>query len=571
MTVGKSLLLLCGNSSLDTAAFSEVVVLSPARLFDYGSHTHGLHTLSDFAPNEATGEAADKALYRNLDRCLHAEANANHDLRWAPVAYMQVQLRLSRYCWLKRTLAKMLQQLAPDSITLSSAQDGDLLHAVRTLTGSGGITLELHNGALDQSTARLHRVRPYGLPQHHDPHWLTRFRWKIWRTLRGKCTCLMQPYWNFDLRDKNLFLFRSFSVISFGGRILARLLEALQIRNRDAIFDNPIDLQEGLPRIFRHELWQTHFPPDELHVINNLLTAFVSDFSAPLLDGLEQALLDLFDTIGIRRVVMLHDRLDACRMIAHAAHRRGIAVDYLPHGLIIEDFSGEAGNSPFSPDRVLAWNEPSAHAFRQLGWNATTVTHPQFERSPAPFRGLHKNWPTTQVLVLIPEWVCVTQGAQEDCALRDMIEIYAGLTMLGLNPENIHIKLHSATSESHNAKRTGLIDLRDRAKMKFTLLDTSARTADLIGQYDLVIMGLTTGLFEAVTLGVPALIFGLSPARVGGLADCTLPGAGSRNELAQALRDFDDAKTGCAYAALAAYLRAGKKIVDVLHDNAVPA
>ncbi len=560
----KSLLLLCGDSLLDLDAFSDVVVISPIRRFGLAPHSARLHTLSDFAPGKTAGELADKVLYRDLDHCLHDEARVNPSLRWAPISYLQLQLRLSRYCWLKRTLEKLLRELAPTSIVISSNKDSDLVHAAQAVTCGISVRLEFRDGEHDQGTSFLHRVRPYGLPQRVDPPWITKLRWGAWRACFGKRNVLLQPYWNLQLSGEMAFLLKSFSVINLCGRVVTKLLEVLHAQDRHSLLDRPVELQNGLPELCRSAMWQEHFSTDELFVINNLLNAFVNDFPNQLLDKIEHALLNLFDAVGVRRVIMLNDRLDACRMISHAAHQRGIAVDYLPHGLVFEDFSGECRKSSFMPDRVLAWSEPSALAFRQLGWSSTGVIHPQFEKKPYRYRELRKNWPKTRVLVLSPEWQAVTQSASEDCAITDMMEIYAGLTSLGFKAENIHVKLHSATSQAEKAKRAGLAKLRDRANMNFMLLETTSNTAALISNYDLLILGLTTGIYEAVMLGVPVVVFGMLPARVGGLRPFVIPAAASSTELVNVLERFDNCAMGLTYKDVAASLRLGPAILTAV-------
>ncbi len=567
MATNKKLLLLCGETSLDLADFCEIVTFSPIRKISLAGRKTGIHTLSDFAPDEDTGRALDLALYRNIDICLHAEALENTSLRWAPISYLQIQIRLARYCWLKQTLAKLVTTLVPESVVLSSARDDDMVHALRALTLGTGIRFEICNGELDQSTTMHHRIRPYGLPATVDPNWVTELRWRAWRAMFGKREYLVQPYWNLDIHDDTLFLLKGFSAINFLGRALAKFCEIFKIRNQEAYFHRPVELTYDSPKIIQSPSWRERFADDEVLVINHLLIAFAADFPATRLDAIERALLAIFDAVGVHRVVLIHDQLDACRMIAHAAHRRKIFVDYLPHGLMCEDFSGEHRNSPFSPDRVLAWNSTSADAFRQLGWKSSAVSHPQFQKEPLPFRRLGKNWENTRVLVLSPEWSGVTQSEQEDCAVTDMIATYNGLGELGIRPENIYLKLHASTPIAQRLKRQGLLNLRAHAKMKFTLLDTSARTMELITQYDLVVLGLTTGIFEAVMLGVPMVIFGLSPRRVGGLAGFKLPYAATAQALTSTLQEYDNDHVAATYAQIAASLRHGRLVIDTLADS----
>jgi hypothetical protein len=393
-------------------------------------------------------------------------------------------------------------------------------------------------------------------------------RWLLWAWMFGKRNYFVQPYWNLDLKNPSSFCFTSHSAINLLGRGLHKMREVLKFKHQDETFDQTVELIADITDTLRHDEWRRRFSSDEILVINNLLQAFLADYRPELLDQIERALVVIFETLGIRRVVMLHDRLDTCRLMAHAARRAGIPVDYLPHGIVLEDFSGKNSNSPFSPNRVLAWNEASAQYFRDSGWATETVKHPQFDIEPLPYRPLTKNWASTNVLVLVPDWICVTHGEQEDCMLADLADIYDALTELGILPQNIVVKYHSGTAMDGNAKRAGLAALQKATKMGFRLLDTQARTTTLIVDYDLVVMGITTGIFEAVRLGVPLVIFGLSPNRAGSIAGSHLPFAKTAGELSRVLQKYDNERTSEAYFNVTKTLRGGKSIQTALDDVA---
>lgn len=563
---GRRLLLVCGESAVDPAGFSDVVALSPARLLRLRAAGVVAHRFAQFAIGEPAGNAADATLYHDLDFCLHGEAAANNAMRWAPVAYLQVQLRLSRYCWLKRTLENALRQFEARALTVTSGLDRDLVFAARAVTRELAVDLEIGDGALDPSTSLWHRVRPYGLPQQTDPAWVTGIRWWLRRLVAGRDHCLVQPYWNLEPGGRGVFELRGFRAINFHGRALQKVREMLQLRDPHTTYDRPVELRDGPSRQLQSACWNERFTDDEIMVIENMLAVFQEDFPAPLLDRISSALAVFLRAIGVRRVVLMHDRLDACRMLSHVAHGCGIEVDYLPHGLILENYSGPCMKSPFTPDRMLAWNEFSARSFRKLGWNAVPVRHSQFAGQPESFRNLRDCWPEMRVLILSPEWVCVTQSGEEDCAINDLSEAYAGLLKLGVKPHNILVKYHSSTNRSEAIKKAGLLELKEAAGMDFTLVASGMPSDTLIDSVDLVILGLTSGIFEAVMHGVPMLIFGLSTSEVGSLSESRLPHARTADQLCAVLQNFDNESMAVVYQALAQSLRAGVPVADAMRS-----
>ena len=566
MKQSRSLLILCGESAYRPDNFDLIITLSPVRCRTLRETGIDAHSFSEWAPDEESGKSFDLALYQKLDFCLHAEAGVNSELRWAPAAYLPVLLRLSRYCWLKQTILNIFLDLSPACVYLSTDNDRDLVIAINAATESKNITIMIGNGDLDQATAMLPRVRAHTLPLRIDPIWMIKLRWLLWVWLFGKRKYFVQPYWNFNLKNPSLFFFRSHSAINLLGRVLEKLFEVLKLKNKSALSDKTVELVTNITDALHHDEWRKRFSSDEILVINNILHAFMADYRPELLDQIERALVVMFETLGTRRVVMLHDRLDTCRLMAHAARRAEIPVDYLPHGIVLEDFSGKNSNSRFSPNRVLAWNEASAQYFKESGWAAETIMHPQFDAEPLPYCPLIKNWRGTKVLVLVPDWICVTHGEQEDCLLTDLAQIYDTLTQLGVHPQNITVKFHSGTTMDRNAKRAGLAALQKAAKMDFRLVDAKVRTTTLIVKHDLVVMGITTGIFEAVMLGVPLVIYGLSPSRAGSIAGSHLPFAKTANDLSKVLLEYDNKNTAETYTVVKQALRLGKSIEAALDD-----
>lgn len=559
-----TVLLLCGEYPGALDEFHAIVCLSPNRQLSLAKRNIASRLLSDFAPGEEAGSAFDLTLYRDLDACLHAEARGNPDARWAPTAYLLIVYRLSRYLWVKRCLGNLVRKLAPAAIHLSSHTDCDLVHACRAIAAESGIRLETGAGGLDPTSAHVYLVRTYGLPRALDPRPLRALRWRLARALPGGRDFLVQTYTNIQVQDSRIRWLNFAHALNIWGRIFDKAFELLRLRGKTAFLDRPIEFDDMPLRLARSTAWCEHFAEDEIKLIDCLLRAFDEDFPADFLDRIEAALVEMLRSLGVKRVVMIHDRLDACRMLAHAAHRLGIAVDYLVHGLTIEDFAGERMDSPFLPDRILAWNQPSAAAFQRLGWRTAVVAHPQFRPPPRQYRPLTAQWSEVRVLLLVADWVVASQASREDCAIVELAEVCAALAQVGIPMKNIHAKIHGGTQASLTTKRAEIEQFRQLSGHDFTIVDPARHTTELMPQFDLVIFGITSGIFEAVMLGTPAVVFGMSLARVGGLETFAMPAARNEQELVHVLEHFDNESMREMYSGLAASLRSGSPIMEAL-------
>lgn len=559
-----AVLLLCGEYPGALDVFQTIVCLSPNRQLSLAKRNIPSRLLSDFAPGEEAGNAFDITLYRDLDLCLHAEARENPGARWAPAAYLLIVFRLSRYLWIKHCLGNLLRTLAPDAIHLSSRADRDLVHACQAITAGLDIHLGIGAGGFDPTTAYVYLVRTYGLPRTLDPRPLRVLRWRLAQALGGGRDFLVQSYANILLQDPRIRWLNFAHALNISGRIFDKACELLGLRGKTAFLDRPIEFVDAPPLLVRSMAWRQHFGEDEIRLVDCLLRAFDEDFPADLLDRTEEALMEILQSLGVKRVVVSHDRLDACRMLTHAAHRLGIAVDYLVHGLTIEDFAGEPVHSPFQPDRILAWNQPSAAAFQRQGWRTAVVAHPQFRPPPRPYRPLTARWSEVRVLVLVDDWVVASQASGEDCAIVELAEVCAALAQLGIEIKNIHAKIHGGTQASLTTKSAEIEQFRQLSGFDFTIADPARHTTELIPQFDLMISGITSGIFEAIMLGTPAVVFGMSLARVGALETFAMPSAQTAQQLVHALEHFDNDLMREMYSGLAASLRSGSTIMEVL-------
>lgn len=542
------------------ARYSSIACLSPARRLRLEQRGVQTALFSDFGPDEVAGAILDINLFKHLDEALHAEAVGNPLLKWAPLCYLAVQFRLSRYLWLKHSLRNLLSKSGVSSMCLSSAGDSDLTSAITAVCLERNCKLEIGDDPIDQITSTQYKVRFYGLPRSCDPVWLVKLRWRLWALLHDRRAWAVQPYWNLEPPGEQFFQLKVFSAINLFGRAKEKILQYFGFRLFSRISDQSLELCTPRQMILHSPEWEKRFSEDEIRLVNMVVESFASEYPADLLERMALNLEVVLQEIGVLNVILMNDRLDACRLLAFVARRCGVKSHYLPHGLILEDYSGSLSTSPFRPDRMLAWNQPSRHAFETQGWPSVSVAHPQFALQPERFRGLHKAPDEIRVLVLTSDWVCFSQAGREDCTVVDLYETCRGLLAFGIRPSNINAKFHSTNEDINRAKERGLGQLKDATGMEFEIVRSEKRTTALIPDYDLIIMGLTSGIFEAVMAGVPLVIVGKSSLRVGGIQSFGLPVAHNGEELTLLLMKYNNQQQEDAFQALAESLRSGPSL-----------
>ena len=139
---------------------------------------------------------------------------------------------------------------------------------------------------------------------------------------------------------------------------------------------------------------------------------------------------------------------------------------------------------------------------------------------------------------------------------------------LGIKGENIHVKYHhnhESIPLANHIKQDALNRLLKEANMKFTILESHHATINLLPDFDLVILGITSGIYEAVFLGIPLVVFGRFTRRAGGLREFKLPCATSGSELLKILEEYDSEKVANTYLQIANSLQSGVTLEESLN------
>ena len=550
-----TLFILCGEAEYPLDGLAEIVTWCPIRHQVLKRQGIDTHLFGDFGPREDQGRELDLQLHNDVDRALHDESATNEVLTWVPLAIGQVKWRLLRYRWLKLCLSSIVEQFHPERIVLSSDQDKDMVLAMQTIAGLFRIAYRIDGGPFDPPTNIMHLLAPYGLPATMDPLWITRVVALLLKCLHKNARILYEPYGN--LKDgfcrADALMFPAARYLNIRQAFLRKLL---RVRHMEACEPDP-PISKTHPMLIHEHMW-SHFSQDERVVINSALTHFIERLPPHKVAQILKALAVLFTILKPRRIVLASDLVSLCRLLAYAAHEAGVPVDFLPHGIAWEDCSGTRRPSPFVPDRLLAWSHASKRVYERLGWKALAVAHSVNQGERVPLRRLSQKWNKARVIVLVPEWCGVSLGGREDIMVASCVKIYKGLTDLGVLSQHIYLKSHhTAFAHTDAIRKDPLLRLQKEVGFGFSLLSSAQKSITLLPQFDLAIMGITTGIYEAALTGTPVVLFGNSSQRVGTLEGIALPYATSAQQLEEAVRNYDNVAVEKMYTELIHRLQSG--------------
>lgn len=556
-----TLLFLLGDAGYSLDAFFEVVTWCPIRHQLLKRRGVRNHLFGDFSPGAERGKVLDIELHNRLEDCLQEEAGANPSMKWAPLAFQQIQWPLLRYLWLKECARGVFRAFPPKRCVISSDKDQDFVRAIQAVAAEFEVELEVRAGAFDGSSSTLYHEAPYGIPVHLDPAWFFKLHWQLIKTRRKRIDILIESYPN--IRHASMpplsYLFNLDRALAFMRLAWKKLLRLLRITPQGLVveFDLPV-VKRRIATCGRSLIWQ-QFSKDEQAIINRAIYGFFNHYTPEFLNKVAERIAYVLSITKAVRVVLSVDLLDADRLLAHIARKQGIPVDYLPHGNIYEDCSGVYRKRSFDADRILAWSDNSRRAFVRFGWNARTIEHPVNKRAIVPLKRLPKDCQLWRVLSMIPEWLYVSQGGREDCAINDLIKIYGGLTKMGVLGSRIHVKYHETAGikEVREAKDIHLKRLQRLLDMRFRVLNSTLTVSGVMAQYDLVIIGPTTGIYEAVLRGIPVVLFGDGFDRIGALEGYSLPRAHTGKEIQNAVNVYFTDDMERVYTRLAQSLQAG--------------
>ena len=547
--------ILCGPYHADVPAAGHVVVADP---IDYrlvcSLRAAPTLLLNDFTDRGDVGALADIRFFDALDDSLLDESLVNREMRWAPLAYLHVQLRMSRFLTLRRAFGNLVSNLQPVGLTISSAADVDLLKAAESAARKAGIDFRVESGVSQQLTNANYRSTPFSIPrgvQSRAVTWLIAWGCRLAGLGGGIHSSSPEHLVGTDAAVRRM---KPHLYVDALGSVLAKFRAP---SHPQLMLENDIALSASPPIRLKSPLWQRHFDDVEMGFIACILAYVFRVYANTVIDRVYTNLHLYLEIVRPERVVMSHDKIDFYRLIAYACNQIKIPVAYQPHGIVFEDYSGHWRQNPFSPSLILGWSQLSCAGYAALGWPVERTLFGPFRRERSPYRPLAARAADWKVLCLLPEWLCGSQEGREDCFLEDLFQTVEGLRRAGAGVGQVHFKFHRGPPQNANLKAHAMERAQDFLGTRLTVLDPAISTANILGHYDLIVLSITTGIFEAIFAGIPVVIFGLWTNRACGIRAQGLPAAETAKGLSQVLSTYDNASIERIYGKIAASLSQG--------------
>jgi len=551
-----SLLVLCGETNIKISEFKEIAVLNIFRLNALTSQGISCFNLFDIPLDNRF----NRKLCSSIDHSLHLEHEYNADLKWAPLAFLNVHYRFVRYFQFKKKLEIWAKKNHASKLVLSSCEDKDLLLAAEAVCNINIIKLEKHDGAIDEysysGVANFLNANDFPDQRRTDPMWMIYCNAFLQRLFNKKI--LVQPYWNFEIK-KQTGIFSWGRSISLTGSIASRIRNKWFKKDTDSLINLLEYPSYDHSFLLKKEFWQ-EFDEYDMVIINSSLNYFYEYYPKNDIDILAKKLDCFLKYSRVKRIVAIHDCIPSVRICSCVAKRHGIQVDCLPHGIIWEDFFPATGTL-FSPDRILAWNESSRDAFIRNGLSSAAVFHPRNNKEIVDTQPVPKNLSKCKVLILLSVRIIASMEQRIDCFENDFFEIYAALTKLKIL--DIAIKFHHSSPLICRIMRNTIYKFEDNCKHNFTVIESHSDTESLINKYDLLIIGAcTTGIIEAIRSSTPFIVFRGYLSGAGILDGFDFPQANSSEELIEKIKCYDVKYYNKQFKCCAESLRKGRNPLD---------
>ena len=542
-----SLLILCGGSTLPLHHYDNIAVINVFLLDSL--QKKGIDAVDLFGIDPEIDEIK---VTHEIDFRLHQESEIRTEMFWAPLALERTVRRYLHYLQFKRRIEKWLVEQTPTSLEISSGWDKDLITAARVICQAQGINLVVHNHPFDIYTGLQPFLSAEVLPPSGDLSSLFLIKMFGWWVRLRNVIILYEPYSNLAGGYPNAESFRWWKSIATVRSLYKYVKARFKFcESAESGLDLSIYINSNDQDILNPSVW-SNFSDDERQAINSGMHNFRSKHSDYHLDQIYIALKSFFRTTKAQRLIVMDARLSHSRMLIYAAKKSQMNVDLLPHGLTNEDYT-RTTDGPFSPDRVLAWNDASRDRYRQLGVNSITISHERNRSWLDPIHREAKPIKTMNILVLLSSSVSLQLDALE----RDFLDMHAALEMLGV--ERVKWKLHNTGPMIRKIQNFTVQRLEQTLALKLEVIETRLDTQQLMSGFDIVVMaGPTSGIFEAARFGIPFVVFGGQLERVGGLDGFVIPRADTKDELVEAIRDFDYKAHQTLCIALRDSLNAGK-------------
>uniref|UniRef100_UPI004048C3BE hypothetical protein n=1 Tax=Polynucleobacter sp. TaxID=2029855 RepID=UPI004048C3BE len=523
-------LILCGVTDQNYSEYKFIAVTSLClrlALEKQGIETEDLWGLSV--------EIDSVKVLKCIDDGLHQEAAFSSEMRWAPLALVRIIRRYLHYAQYKCRLQSWIVDKSINEIVLSSGDDSDLVAAATDVAKEFSLKISILEGGFDVYSGLDPFLYNESLPNYQsiDPPFITYILAKIVKYFN--ILTMYEPYTNLPISNRGHTTFKWWKTIAFFETLIDKTLLLIK-KKQSQIKINPLKLTIGAYQkkdfILKKHLWKS-FDENELRVINSGLSEFFKTHNLKKIDRIVDALKLFFSTSGIKRLIIMDSQITHCRLLAFSARSSGVFVDYLPHGIVIEDQTTST-QTIFSPHRVLAWNEAAQKRYESYGISSMAISHPR--NLINSFKTTLVKTPSLSIKKCLVLFSC-NDSISLDAMERDCLDISQGLKALNVSP---YWKLHNTGPLLYEIRVSIIKRLENILNTSIDLLDTSLDTADIFKDYDFIIIGrLTSAIYEAAQSRIPFIVYKGHIERMGAFDGINIPYASSIIDLKRGIEEFD--------------------------------
>ena len=465
----------------------------------------------------------------DIEKFLELEHKISGKTKWINVTIQHVLWRYIYYYQFKERFNNLIKNYNIGDFTISSSSNNYLLKGLEAACFKNKINCNVMEGKSVFTSSILPLLATFDIP--FNQNFFEAFSSKIFALLyRFKNTKIFYENNNYLNLNGSKFSWRR--SVSFLGIYLPKFKE----NDKKSIICLDHNHKEKTIFQLKKTLWEGYDDFD-LKVVSSTLDDFFQKYNPKYLDKLFKSLLSFFKISNAKKIILQSDNTCSARFLSYTAKKAGLETLFSPHG-VMHNYQYLETTSEFGIDKILCWNQSEADYLLNNGKNAINYKCPVKLNLPKVKKKYDKkNLSKLKILVLLPEWVGLNLKSRPDCFENDFFTIHDSLINLGIN--DVYLKYHNAIDSIIKKKKEALKRISLLSKINFKVIDTRKKTTELFNDFDLVIVGSTTGIIELALSSTPFIIFRGFLDDLSLFNNCNLPSADNKKELIGLIRNYN--------------------------------
>lgn len=520
----KKAILICDNNINSVENYD--IIFSLGKLVEMELKSINIDSINIF---DVTIPFQNNNIQKDIEKYLELESKIFGKTKWINLTIQHVLWRYTYYYQFKERFNHLLKTYDIEDLTLSSSSNTYLLEGLEAACFKNQINLRVTQGNSVFTSSVLPLTASFDIP--FNQSFLEATASKIF-SLLYRFRNIKTFYENNNYLNLNGLKFSWRRSVSFLGIYLPKFIE----NHKRSIIELNHNKKEKTIFQLEKNLWKGYDNFD-LKIISSSLDDFFRKYNSQYLDNLFKNLLSFFKTTNARKIILNSDNSCSSRFLTYTAKKADIEVCFLPHG-IMQGYQYLKTGHEFGIDKILTWNQSEAEYLSNNGKKAINFQCPIKLNFPKVKKNYDKKYLSKlKILVLLPEWVGLNLKSRPDCFENDFFSIQNSLIKLGVS--QVYLKYHNAIDSAKKKKEEALKRLSRLSKINFKVIEPEKKTIEIINDYDLVIVGATTGIIELAQSSTPFIIFRAFLEDIPLISNFKLPSADDEKGLIKLIRNYD--------------------------------